>query len=110
MHITEFEADLAGDKRNSIVHHLSAHALDGIDHRTHTKPKGEWILPGGELILLQVSGDDRDYNFVQACEGIRSVVWQITVTFSYSDIYDESHGQMTKSLEWLRPRRSRTPT
>jgi hypothetical protein len=102
MKVTKFVADRAGDERKSIVHHLPGNALKNVIHTTHSKPKGEWIIHGNALILLQIRGDHNSPVFIRKREYIRSILREITIKLSFADIYDKSHGSITRSLEWFR--------
>lgn len=102
MLIKEFIAEINGKKEKNIIYHLPKNILSGITHETHSEPKGYWLLPGGELVLLRIEGDDSNQKFIYVRDTIRSIICDINTNLTFSDVYDETHPVYEKSLEWFK--------
>jgi hypothetical protein len=64
-----------------------------VDHRS--------IPSGGEIILLQLSGDSEDAAFREARDSCRVVLGKLKVTADYTDIYESIMPPIERSLEWF---------
>jgi len=102
MLIKEFTAVRDQVVKHNILHHLPEGALIGFTHQFHTEPEGYWLVPGDELVLLSLKGDDTDQGFVNVREKVRSILSGITVNVTFCDIYDKKHPVFQKSLSWFK--------
>jgi hypothetical protein len=104
MEIRELIAEREGIAHHNLLKHMPSELRDFREARSaahlavHSKPEGEWLLPGGELILLKVEGDDRDQLFAAMRDSIRSVLAGITIKLVFSDIYDTKYPAAEKAL------------
>ena len=59
------------------------------------------LLPGSEIVLLQLDGEHADENFTQARDAIRDALAPLTVIVDYTDIYETTFKHYTKELAWF---------
>ena len=59
------------------------------------------LLPGGELVLLELSGDDAENLFCAARDATRKALAPLTVTVEYTDIYESDFKPYAKDLSWF---------
>lgn len=87
---------------HNLVDHLGNNILGRFTHQIHTEPTGYWLLPGDELMLLSLQGDDQDQEFVNVRENVRLILSRITIYLTFCDVYDEEHPVFEKSLSWFK--------
>lgn len=102
MFIKEFTAVCNGVIKHNLVYYLPDSILEGVTHRTHTEPEGYWLLPGDKLILIHIEGSDKDQRFIDIRENVRSILGNIEVHLTFSDVYDKIHPVFSKTLEWYK--------
>lgn len=59
------------------------------------------LLPGSEIVLLELSGDHNDKAFRAARDAARSALERLTVMVEYTDVYESSFKPCTKELKWF---------
>jgi hypothetical protein len=59
------------------------------------------LLPGSELVLLELSGDCEDRVYRAARAAIRDALAPLSVVVDYTDIYDSDFKPYTKALTWF---------
>ena len=101
MFIKEFTAVRNEIIKHNIVYHLPEGILDGFTHEIHTAPEGYWLVPGDELILLNLKGNQTDQQFVNVRENVRTILSELIVNLKFCDVYDETHPVFEKSLSWF---------
>lgn len=102
MLIKEFTAVRGEIIKHNIVYHLDENTLDGFTHEIHSEPEGYWLIPGDELTLLSLRGDDTDPKFVNVRENVRFILSGIIVNLTFADVYDEEYPVFEKSLSWFK--------
>ena len=84
------------------MYHLPENILVGFTHEFHTEPKGYWLVPGEELVLLSLQGNHKNQDFVDVRERVRSILSGIEVKLTFWNVYDEEQPIFEKSLVWFR--------
>ena len=75
---------------------------DNITWDTFTKDlKGRSLAPGGEIVLLQFSGDIADPHFREVRDMCREILRHLTVKLEYLDIYEQPMQPVERSLSWF---------
>ncbi len=59
------------------------------------------LLPGSEIVLLDLSGDHEDNTFLVARGATRAALEPLTVVVEYTDIYESIFKPYTKDLTWF---------
>ena len=59
------------------------------------------LLPGSEMILLELSGDNENKVFCVARDATRTALAPLTVVVDYTDIYESIFKLYTKDLTWF---------
>ena len=88
MFIKQFKAGVDGEYKNNIEYYLDKDLLCKLNARTHSKPEGEWLNPGEEIVLLSSSGSMEDRAFLSANNSVRNRLKTLSVLVKFQDIYD----------------------
>lgn len=59
------------------------------------------LLPGSEIVLLQLDGEEEDEVFAQARNSVRDTLARLTVVVDYTDIYESKFNRYTRDLTWF---------
>jgi hypothetical protein len=59
------------------------------------------LLAGSEIILLELNGDPQNPTFATARDNVRALLSRLTVTVSYTDIYDSCFKAYIRELSWF---------
>ena len=59
------------------------------------------LLPGSEIVLLELNGDSRNPTFAAARDSARTILSRLTVTVQFTDIYDSQFTSHTQDLSWF---------
>lgn len=59
------------------------------------------LLPGSEIMLLELNGDKNAQVFIDARNQVRSVLAQLSVVIDYTDMYETKFSNYSKGLEWF---------
>lgn len=63
--------------------------------------KGTSLLPGKEVALIQLDGDDEDPTFVRLRDDCRAALQNLSVTVEFSDVYGTRMEPLMKKLDWF---------
>lgn len=63
--------------------------------------RGRSILPGGEIVLVLLEGDDSNNEFAQVRDACRSILRHLTVIVEYTDVYETDMTPLKKRLDWF---------
>lgn len=63
--------------------------------------RGRSILPGGEIVLILLEGDDSAEEFVQVRDACRRILRHLTVNVEYTDVYETHMIPLQKKLDWF---------
>lgn len=75
---------------------------NGICWNTFVGPvKDRSLLPGKEMTLLELIGDDDAVLFKKARDNCRVALSQLVVVFDYTDVYDSIFVPYQKELSWF---------
>ncbi|MFM9888490.1 MAG: hypothetical protein ACKVQT_36155 [Burkholderiales bacterium] len=59
------------------------------------------LLPGSEMVLLELNGDHEDKAFRSVRDTVRKALAPLTVVVTYTDIYESSLDPYMKDLTWF---------
>lgn len=59
------------------------------------------LLPGSEIILLQLDGEQENGAFAQGRANVRAALAPLQVTVEYTDIYESTFKKYAKELSWF---------
>lgn len=59
------------------------------------------VLPGSEIMLIELNGEFEDLTFRSACGAIRDALAPLTVLVEYTDIYESTFKHYVKDLSWF---------
>lgn len=62
---------------------------------------GRALLPGSEIVLLELADTDRELGFGSSRDLARKALAVATVSLSYSDVYESKFELYSKSLQWF---------
>ncbi|HKC64289.1 MAG TPA: hypothetical protein VKB86_11655 [Pyrinomonadaceae bacterium] len=63
--------------------------------------KSRSLAPGGEIVLLQLSGDKSDPHFREVRDRCREVLRHLTNKLEYQDIYEQPMKPAERELSWF---------
>ena len=59
------------------------------------------LLPGSEIVLLQLDGEQENGAFAQGCTDVRAALAPLKVAVEYTDIYELTFKKYVKDLSWF---------
>jgi hypothetical protein len=59
------------------------------------------LLPGGEIILLELTETQNEAGFPTVRDIVRAMLCKLTISISYTDVYNSIHPVYTKNLSWF---------
>ncbi len=63
--------------------------------------KNRSLLPGREIVLLELTTDTIDATFAKARDSVRLALSPLTVVVEYTDIYGSDFGPHPQDLSWF---------
>lgn len=63
--------------------------------------RGTSLLPGKEVVLVQLDGDEADPKYVRTRDDCRSVLRNLSVQVEFSDVYGTHMVPLVKKLDWF---------
>jgi hypothetical protein len=75
---------------------------DGLPWDTYVGPIAGRSIPSlGELMLLELTGDEGSVEYCQARDQVRAALSKTEVLIEYTDVYESSYNPYTKRLDWF---------
>jgi hypothetical protein len=99
--IQRLEARREAESKNALVDWMPD-LPHGIDWSTFVGSiEGRSVPSGGDLTLLELPGNEHNGLYVEARNGVRKALSQLTVVVHYTDVYGSRLDPYTKHLSWF---------
>ena len=104
--VKEFEVSNGSRQENDLISFMPKQP-QGIFWKTYYQNFSDsCISPNQEIIILQLVGNLTDENFISFRDDVRRSLSKLSITVTFTDIYNRDMPKKIKSLDWF-DRRSR---